>query len=189
MNAPQRDSLLSSSTKVSRYLDMEKAKDRDGITKFIRERFHERYIQPFENNPKKSGFIMMASACLMIEALESFWNGWRKSPNSALAFCQFFDREGRFLLLRGHAQEFYTHVRCGIMHQAETTGGWHIRRDLYVVFDSNTKTVDATVFLNEMDISLNEYCDRLNTATWKSDEWKKLRKKMKYVCANIQPEA
>lgn len=116
---------------------MEKAKDRDGIAKFIHGRFHDIYIQPFENNQKKNGFIMMASACLMIEALESFWNGWRKSPNSPLAFCQFFDREARFSPFRGLAQEFYSHVRCGIFHQAETTGGWHIRRDLGVLLDAD----------------------------------------------------
>lgn len=182
----QRDSLLSSSTAVSQYLAMEKTKDRDGISNFIRERFHERYIQPFDNNSKKSGFIMMASACLMIEALESFWQGWRKSPNSPLAFSQFFDREDRFSTLRGHAQEFYAHIRCGIMHQAETTGGWHIRRDLGVLFDSSTKTIDATVFLKEMDNSLADYCGWLKTATWESAEWMKLRKKMKDICANTQ---
>ncbi len=168
---------------------MEEAKDRDGIAKFIRGRFQERYIQPFANNPKKSGFIMIASACLMIEALESFWNGWRKSPNSAKAFCQFFDREDRFSLLRGHAQEFYAHVRCGIMHQAETTGGWHIRRDLGVLLDVPTKTIDATVFLSQMDGSLADYCARLNRVAWESEEWKKLRKKMKDVCVNTQPAA
>lgn len=165
---------------------MEKAKNKGGIAKFIRERFHERYIQPFENNSTKHGFIMMASACLMVEALESFWNGWHKSPNSSLVFCQFFDRQDRFSLLRGHAQEFYGHVRCGILHQAETTGGWHIRRDLGVLFDSPTKTVDATVFLKAMDGSLIEYCGRLNGSAWKSEEWKKLRKKMKGVCAILK---
>lgn len=193
MNAPQHDSLLSSSTTVGQYLEMEKAKDRKGIASFIRkrfqERFQERYVLPFDQNPKKSGFIMMASACLMIEALESFWHGWRKSPNSALAFCQFFDREDRFLPFRGHANAFYTHVRCGIMHQAETTGGWHIRRDLGVLFDSPTKTIDATVFLREMDCSLTDYFDRLCTVTWESEEWKKLRKKMNDVCANTSPKA
>lgn len=188
MNAPQRKSLLSSSTTVSQYLVMEKSKDRSGISSFIRERFHERYVLPFDGNPKKNGFIMMASSCLMIEALESFSNGWRKSPNSALAFCQFFDRESRFSLFRGHAQDFYVHVRCGIMHQAETTGGWHIRRDLGVVFHTPTKTIDATVFLREMDGSLTDYCARLSTATWESEEWKKLRKKMKGICANTTPE-
>lgn len=187
MNVPQRDSLLSTSITASQYRAMEEARDRHGISNFIRERFYERYVLPFEGNSKKNGFIMMASACLMIEALESFWNGWLKSPNSALAFCQFFDRESHFLPLHGHAQEFYVHVRCGIMHQAETTGGWHIRRDLGVLFDSPTKTIDATVFLREMDSSLTNYCARLSTATWDSDEWKNLRKKMKGICENTTP--
>lgn len=185
VNAPQRDSLLSSSTTVSQYLAMEKARNKDGISNFVRER----YINPFDNNSKKSGFIMMASACLMIEALESFRQGWRKSPNSALAFCQFFDREGRFSPLHGYAKDFYAHVRCGIMHQGETTGGWHIRRDLSVLFDSPTKTIDATVFLAEMDDSLSDYCTNINTASWESEQWKSLRKKMKDICANTQPEA
>jgi hypothetical protein len=70
------------------------------------------------------------------------------------------------------------------MHQAETTGGWHIRRDLGVLFDCSTMTIDATVFLREMDGSLTDYCGRLNVATWESDEWKKLRKKMKHIREN-----
>lgn len=189
MTAPQCDSLLSSSITVSQYLAMEQAKNRNGISSFIHKRFHERYILPFDGNKKKNGFIMMASACLMIEALESFWHGWRKSPSSALAFCQFFDREDRFSHFRGHEQQFYTHVRCGIMHQAETTGGWHIRRDLGVLFDSLTKTIDATVFLREMDGSLTDYCSRLSTASWEGEEWKKFRKKMNSICANTTFQA
>lgn len=188
MNAQQRDSLLSEKTTVSQYLAMEQSKDTNAIATFIYQRFHERYIRPFDADPKvKNGFIMMVSACLMIEALESFWNGWRKSPNSALAFCQFFDRNGRFSSLKGQSQEFYTHVRCGIMHQAETTGGWHIRRDLLTLFDMATKTIDATVFLSAMESSLSDYCGVLRAAAWDSERWKNLRKKMKDVCANTQP--
>ena len=168
---------------------MEKNKDAKGIAAFVRQRFCERYVKPFATNKQKSGFIMMASACLMIEALESFWQGWHKSPNSALAFCQFFDRNGRFSSLRGFSQEFYAHIRCGIMHQGETTGGWHIRRDLSTLFDSATKTIDATRFLKEMEGSLFDYCACLDGAAWDSEQWWNLRKKMKNVCANIQPKA
>jgi hypothetical protein len=160
--------------------------DKRSISKFIRERFCERYIKPFDQNENKNGFIMMASACLMIEALESFWQGWPKSPKSALAFCQFFDRNDRFSSLKGFSQEFYTHIRCGIMHQGETTGGWHIRRDLCMLFDSTTKTIDATRFLKEMDGSLSDYCALLEKESWDGEQWKNLRKKMKDVCANIQ---
>lgn len=189
MNTKKGESLLSSSTPVEKYLEMEKAKNVSGIAAFIQERFEERYIKPFDNNKSKNGFIMMASACLMIEALESFWQGWRKSPNSALAFCQFFDRNSRFISLHGLSQEFYIHIRCGIMHQGETTGGWHIRRDLKKIFDSADKTVDATRFLKEMDGSLSDYRAALEKAAWDSDLWKNLRKKMKDVCANTKPKA
>ncbi len=189
MNTKKSESLLSSSTSVSRYLEMEKEKDAKGIAAFIRERFSERYVKPFDGNKNKNGFIMMASACLMIEALESFWQGWRKSPNSSLAFCQFFDRNGRFASLRGYSQEFYAHIRCGIMHQGETTGGWHIRRDLRMLFDSETKTIDATKFLKAMEGSLSDYCASLEKATWDSERWKNLRKKMKDICANTKPNA
>lgn len=187
MNAQHRDSLLSEKTTVSQYFAMEQSKDADAIATFIYQRFHERYIRPFDVDQKiKNGFIMMASACLMIEALESFWNGWRKSPDSALAFCQFFDRNDRFSSLKGQSQEFYTHVRCGIMHQAETTGGWHIRRDLLTLFDKATKTIDATIFLSAMEGTLSDYCNVLRTSDWDSERWKKLTKKMKGVCANTQ---
>jgi hypothetical protein len=168
---------------------MEKEKDKKAIARFLQERFEERYLAPFDANKRKHGFIMMASACLMIEALESFWQGWRQSPNSALAFCQFFERSNRFNAIRGLSGEFYRHVRCGIMHQAETTGGWHIRRDLRLLFDKSTKTIDATVFLKEMRASLFEYCKALERASWQDDVWIKLRKKMKSVCANTERSA
>lgn len=180
---------LSSSTNVDKYLEMDKDKDKVGIATFIYERFHERYVKPFDNNSNKNGFIMMASACLMIEALESFWQGWKKSPNSPLAFCQFFDRNGRFSPLRGYHREFYTHIRCGIMHQGETTGGWHIRRDLRKLFENSTKTIDATRFLKEMEHSLSDYRDNLKTVPWDSERWKNLRKKMENICVNTRRNA
>lgn len=189
MSADQNESLLSSSTPVSKYLKMEKNKDKKGIAVFLHERFYERYVKPFNCKEHKNGFIMMASACLMIEALESFWQGWRKSPNSALAFCLFFDRNGRFSSLRGNGQQFYSNVRCGIMHQGETTSGWHIRRDLSTLFDSTSKTIDATIFLKEMENSLYDYCSTLEEDEWDSEKWNNLRKKMKDICANTQPKA
>ncbi|CAG1769921.1 hypothetical protein BAC3_00648 [uncultured bacterium] len=171
---------------VGKYLEMEEQRDAKGIADLVHERFYERYIKPFKYSEYKNGFIMMASACLMIEALESFWQGWPKSPNSALAFCQFFDRNSRFSSLRGSSQDFYSNVRCGIMHQGETTNGWRISRKLHTLFDSPSKTIDATRFLKEMENSLLDYCATLEKAAWNSQQWKNLRKKMKSVCDNTK---
>lgn len=188
-NPRSNDTLLSSSLSLPQYLALEQKQERNAIAEFLYERFHERYIGPFQDNPKKNGFIMMASSCLMIEALESFWQGWKKSPNSALAFCQFFDRNDRFLTLRGYSQQFYTNVRCGILHQGETTGEWHIRRDLAELFDAKSLTIDATRFLKALEGCLSDYRSTLKEAEWDADVWNKFRRKMKGVCANAKLNA
>ena len=54
MTTPQNDSLLSSSITVGQYLAMELAKDQGGISSFIRDRFYERYILPFDDNKKRT---------------------------------------------------------------------------------------------------------------------------------------
>ena len=180
-----KNTLLSSAVSLPQYLALEQDRDREAIANFVYQRFHERYIRPFDHNAKKNGFLMMASSCLMIEALESFWQGWKKSPNSALAFCQFFDRNDRFLPLRGFSQQFYANVRCGIMHQGESTGGWHIRRDLDALFEAESLTIDATHFLTALEGCLSDYRATLKAAEWDAEVWKQFRKKMKEVCANV----
>ena len=186
MTTKRIDSYLSSAITVSKYREMVQLKDVKRIVAFLKERFEGRYIAPFENNKKKNGFIMMAASCLMIEALESFWQGWEKTPNSALAFCQFFERNSRFDQLRGYSQEFYKNVRCGIIHQGETTGAWHVRRDLKSLFDKSTKTIDATRFLKEVKGALHDYCSELEKEAWDSGVWKNFRNKMKNICNNSE---
>ena len=72
---------LSSNVTVKKYKDMLLAKNREEIANFIYERFFERYIRPLESIPKthKNGFCIMANCCIMIEALESFYNGWENT--------------------------------------------------------------------------------------------------------------
>ena len=186
MPNPPFETLLSSTVSRGQYLALEFQQDKTELANFLKQRFSERYILPFERNEKKNGFIMMASACLMIESLESFWNGWIKSPNSALSFCQFFDRVERFAVFRGHSNSFYVNVRCGIMHQGETTGGWHIRRDLPSLFNPDTLTLDATRFLAALDGYISDYSKALAVAKWNEQIWKNFRRKMKAICANTE---
>lgn len=180
-----RDSKLSSSVTVSQYRKLEKEQNQSEIIAFIRERFTERYISPLKSEPKH-GFCTMAVCCLMIEALESFWRGWPNSNGkSELAFCSFFSRSDELKEFRAHSQEFYKHIRCGILHQAETTGGWHILRK-GVLFDSGTKTINATRFHSRLEKSLKAYCDALDKAAWDDDIWKNLRRKMDAICKNCE---
>ena len=186
MPAQRIETMLSSTVSRAQYLAAAKQRDQVSMAAFVHERFSERYLLPFERNKQKNGFLMMAAACLMIEALESFWNGWKKSPNSALAFCQFFDRVERFASFRGHSQSFYVNVRCGILHQGETTGGWHVRRDLRALFEPDSLSVDATRFLAELKGYLSDYQDVLLHSPWDTPVWTKFRRKMVAVCANTE---
>jgi hypothetical protein len=183
------DTHLSNNVTIRSYLDFEKARNKTEITEFIRARFTERYITPLRCDRKlKHGFCTMAICCLMIEALESFWRGWDNSRNrSELAFCSFFDRSPNLGAFRGRTRDFYENVRCGILHQAETMNGWHIRRD-GPLFDPTTKTINATLFHDEMERCLSHYCSTLEQSDWNSRVWEDLRRKMKAIIAHCKAE-
>tara|TARA_R110002096_G_scaffold177963_2_gene354724 strand:+ start:832 stop:1380 length:549 start_codon:yes stop_codon:yes gene_type:complete len=178
---------LSKNVTIGAYQDLEHAADRIALSNFMLERFTERYVTPMRVDPtQKNGFTIMAISCLMIEALESFYQGWPNSKNkSQLAFCQIFDRNQSFSFLRGYSSEFYIHVRCGILHQAETTGGWHIRRK-GSVFEESEKKINAKLFHDKVEEVLKLYCNDLSQSEWSSKIWVNFRKKMRAVCKNCQ---
>lgn len=134
---------------------------------------------------KKNGFSIMANCCLMIEALESFYRGWKKSQKSELAFCNFFDHAIEFYDFHGFSSDFYKNVRCGIFHQAETTGGWKIIRK-GPLFNTDTLTINATKFQNQLKKYLERYTNNLKKLDWNDDKWIKLRKKMKNIINNCK---
>ena len=79
IDAAARTVELATGFTVGDYLDAvaldppDRAKIADGIHR----RFLERYLDPVsEPSKKRHGFTIMAVACLMIEALESFRRGW-----------------------------------------------------------------------------------------------------------------
>ncbi len=179
--------MLSSDVSMEDYRKLEINQDKEAIVNFIRQRFTERYITPMKTDlQKKNGFTIMAISCLMIETLESFYQGWSDTKNkSQWAFCNFFDRSKKFHFIKGHSQSFYKNVRCGILHQGETTGGWHIRRR-GAIFDKVTNTVNAKKFHDEIEESLSDYCEELRASEWSAPIWKAFRKKMESVCKNCE---
>jgi hypothetical protein len=177
--------LLSTNYSVARYRQLVADADKSEIGKFVVERFTDRYITPINAaGTKKNGFCTMAVSCLMIEALMSFIKGWLDTKSkSEKAFKKYFGRTDAFETLAQIAGEFYSHVRCGILHQAETTGGWHIRRD-GPLFDAQTLTINATRFHRAVEKSLTDYSRELEESDWDVEVWVNFRKKMKRVCEN-----
>ncbi len=159
---------------------------------FIRRRLYERYIEPVkaldankELRKKKHGFYVMAVGCLLIETLVSFYRGWETTARrgktrgkSGKAFKLFFRVEPRFAAFRGKL--FYKHVRCGILHQGETTGGWIVRREgpLY----DGLKSINAAKFHKELAAAIDEYAERLKENQGRLRTY--FDKKMKAVIEN-----
>lgn len=189
------DTWLSSRVTVRVYLEMERQHDREGIADFIHHRFRERYVVPVLAVPaeEKSGFLILAVSCLLLEALESFYQGWestertRTQPGrSKEAFRLFFKHQWRFKAFGDHAEQFYKNVRCGILHQAETKGGWHIHRRGRL-FDEDELIVNATLFHGNLSGALDDYRRELIRSPWDSLRWDNFRNKMKATIKNCEP--
>ena len=179
-----KDTKLSSSYTVRKYKELKLAQDRDNIAELIYERFFERYIRPFESNSNKHGFSMMAVSCLMIEALHSFKNGWKRTRGKGgVAFENFFSNSTHFKEFFGTDVDFYSNIRCGILHQAETNAGWKIIRK-GPLLDKSQKTINATKFMVALKRELYEYTSNMKREPFDSVAWKKAIQKLDYVCEN-----
>ena len=130
---------------------------------------------------------MMANLCLLIETLQSFKNGWGDSNRkSEKAFKQFFNNNIYFEELKQKGSVIYKNVRCGILHQGETTGGWKVTREGKKLYDDDTNTIDAVKFAEGMVSSLNDYREDLIKSEWDSEIWDNFRTKMRKVIHNCQ---
>lgn len=175
---------------VRRYADMHANTDRSGIASLIRRRFEERFLHPILDNPKRHGFAMMAICCLMVETLESFRNGWKNTSEkgkSEAAFCGFFQAHDEFKQLRPVAHEFYRAVRCGILHQAESTHGWRVDREPGLFEEKGgTRWLSAFEFGQRLKVVLNRYHDELSASEWNSALWVNARRKLQAICRNCE---
>lgn len=176
---------------VSDYNKLIKGKDREELSNFIFNRLFSRYIKPYRfNNSEyqeqyKNGFSIMANLCLLIETLQSFKNGWGDSDRrSKKAFKQFFKNDSNFTELNQKAASIYKNIRCGILHQGETTGGWKITRKGLNFYDNSTHTLDAVIFADRMEKSLKDFRESLRTSDWDSEVWDNFRTKMRKIIHN-----
>jgi hypothetical protein len=182
---------LKNEISIDDYENLYQSKNKEKLANFIYNRFHSRYIKPFINKEKHykkeflNGFSIMANCCLTIEAFESFKRGWKNSKKkSRLTFKYFFSSETKFIDFNSIVDDFYDNVRCGILHQGETTGGWKISRGKDTLFDKSTKTIDAELFLKFLDNSINLYCDNLKNQDFNESDWNNVFKKMNEIIAN-----
>jgi hypothetical protein len=179
---------LASTVTIDDYKMMLLKQDKDRIADFVFKRLTERYIVPLENVPikYKNGFSIMANCCLLIETYESFRQGWDDTiaPNK-IPFKSFFDRESEFLVFKTYSKDFYFNVRCGILHQGETTQGWTITRKISEpLLNTSTKRINANKFLACLRTVLENYMNTLKSDDWDSNTWIKCREKLNFIITN-----
>jgi len=88
------------------------------------EKHHDKQIRRF------SGFAILAIDCLLIETLYQFQKGVNETDiDHATAFWHFFMSSSHFKphFTREKAKIFYSHFRCGILHQAQTKQDSRVR--------------------------------------------------------------
>lgn len=174
---------LSSTVTVARYRELEQYDDRRALAQFVRDRFNERYFRPIESTSSadKHGFTIMAVCCLVIEALESFYQGKADTKRqSKEMFEGFFGRDPTLNVFAGGGDWFYNDIRCGILHQSETRGGWRVLRS-GPLLDVPTRCINATAFIRKLRQAVDTYAIQIQ-----HDEalWALFKKKMKAVCDN-----
>jgi len=176
------DMKLSSRITVVRYRKLEQAGNRIALGTFIKERFEERYFQPLESSANKHGFTILAVACLVIETLESFYQGRADTHRmSAKMFSDFFKRDTPLKVFGSSCNWFFTDIRCAILHQGEVRGGWRIWRR-GPLLDMERKTINATLFLRELRRAVTSYGNEICN----EECWRQFKKKMDAVCANCE---
>lgn len=158
---------------------------KDSLVKLIHHRFNNRYVKHVQGID--SGFLKMAVACLMIETLESFRQGRKDTKGkSEKMFKDFFLSEEKFFPgFKDISSDFYSSIRCGILHQAETTNAWRIlRKD--ALLDKTNRTINATKFVKALNKSLNKYVDELKMSELNSTIWKNAVIKIEDICNNCE---
>lgn len=174
---------LSSTVTVAKYRALVQSEDRPALRDFVCERFSERYFRPIDSTPPtaKHGFLVMAIACLVVETLESFYQGRGDTRGkSKEMFQSFFERKTALNVFADSSGWFYTDIRCGILHQGEARNGWKVLRSGPLI-DRGKKCINATKFLLCLRMIVNDYAEELlhNEARWHS-----FKRKMEVVCAN-----
>lgn len=172
---------LSSSVTVAQYFILEQAGNREALGRFIQERFNERYFRPVEASQEKHGFTMLAIGCLVIETLESFYQGKANTlGESKKMFNDFFSRDTPFKVFEGNDDWFYGNIRCGILHQAETRGGWRVLQT-GPLLDASQKTINAAQFYQELKKAVADYAKQIE---FDDSCWQNFQNKMRAICDN-----
>lgn len=187
------NSMISRNWRVEDYLNLKLSisssdNDWNAAISFLSERFIERYfgvIDKLKNDPDGNGFAIMALNCLLIDAFYQFENGLEETNKNKKCYTAFLKRYmGSLFRNDEQALLFYQHIRCGILHSAQTKYGRQLtfgKNYAVEFFNSETNIrVDVIRFSEELYNYFQNYLYRLENGDTRSRE--NFLKKMQYIC-------
>jgi|TARA_B110000091_G_scaffold12237_2_gene11828 hypothetical protein len=170
---------------------------------FFEERIKTRYLTPIHaiqnlNLNEGEGFAMVNLQCSLIETFECFINGWifylegrnlvwkdkegkvasykNNSVKSKQIFISFFSRFNNEFKIDG--EDFYSNVRCALLHETQTKGNWVIR-----VTEKDTKKCDKEdidkyiIYRNNFQDQLKELLDEYQDCLIKNEDFREIKAK------------
>lgn len=177
------DSVTVGETK--QWIQIKDDESKQKLVNLIYHRFYNRYIKHVKMTG--SGFLKMSIACLVIETLESFKQGVEDTTGkSKRMFIDFFASEQEnFPGFNEISKEFYEDVRCGILHQGETTNAWRILK-VNELLDVTEKTINAIKFVEALEKALEAYINKLKDSDFEEDIWTNAFTKLEDIIKNCE---
>lgn len=167
----------------------------ESATSLLKDRLETRYLRPidkilFMRITSGEGFAVMTLICSLIEFLQSCYEGKTfdhrliKSEdtkigygNSSKKFKSFLEQQQPFKTIfsksvskpnkyiKTFADDFYSNVRCALLHEASTNNGWTIKtlkeKKIPITFvdisNENNKIIYRDKFVEEIKIYINTY--------------------------------
>ncbi len=164
----------------------------------FKDRITGRFLEPIEliekdlNIGEFAGFSIMALDCLLVETLNQFYQGVDETPdNHQRQFWKFFRGSDYFKphFTRKLSDIFYNHIRCGLLHQAQTKNGTLIRADQGTMIKPasgdpvNGIIVDRVRFHDALKKEISAYVSKLETGGYHNAQLRSsFIKKMQCIC-------
>lgn len=128
------------------------------------------------------GFAILTIQCSVLEFLAALRKGWsfrhgHKEEgkdycygNSRLLYTSFLaeqDPFARSFTTPQRANEFYTDIRCGLVHEGQTKNGWRIWRGQasHPLVDFERRAIYRDVMQRQIETYLDRYCRELPHST------------------------
>lgn len=95
----------------------------------------------------------------------------------------FHTEEDNFPGFKDIHEDFYTNIRCGILHQAETKNAWRIWLEGSLL-NRTQKIINADKFILALEKSFDKYLKDLAAKGFAEQIWINALKKLNHICEN-----